>query len=98
MFFCQRDELAINTVASAAYRIIRDLKSHRGDDELGDQFRNALFFIIQDDLSGTLPRVFSENNEFMTEIRKLASRYRISDSSKLEDITVSVSVELAREW
>ena len=40
MFFEQRDELAIHTVASAAYRILRDMKENRGINEAADtQFR-----------------------------------------------------------
>lgn len=98
MFFGQQDELAVHTVASSAYRVIRDLKQHRGQNEVGDLFRNALFFIVQDDIAGTLPKIFSGNKEFIREIRKLARRFRISESSTLGEVTVSLSEEFAREW
>ena len=43
MFFDGEDELAVHTVASAAYGILRDLKAERGRDEAADNYLNAVF-------------------------------------------------------
>lgn len=98
MFFRQDEELAIQTVASAAYRIIRDLKTQRGRDEVGDQLRNALCFAIKDYRNGTLPNIFLEDERFMNDIRVLANRIPICECSEIENFTVLVSADYAREW
>ena len=43
MYFSAEDELAIHTVASAAYGIIRDLKAQRNRDEVGEFFLTSIF-------------------------------------------------------
>lgn len=45
MFFAGEDELAIHTVASAAYRL-SDLKADRGRDEVGDYYLTAIFYLL----------------------------------------------------
>ena len=55
MFFSGEDELAIHTVASAAYRVLSDLKMERGRDEVGDYYLTKIFYAVRDFRRGTLP-------------------------------------------
>jgi hypothetical protein len=55
MFFAHEDELAVHTVASAAYRFISDLKAERGRDEVGDYYLTAILYCVRDYRRGTLP-------------------------------------------
>ena len=61
MFFAGADELAIHTVASAAYSVISDLKSKRGRDEVGDQYLNMVFTqfatIVEEHCRATSPTI-----------------------------------------
>ena len=61
MFFAGEDELAIHTVASAAYRIIADLKSSRGKDEVGDHYLTQIFYCVRDYRRSTLPNYLKDN-------------------------------------
>jgi len=47
MFFSGEDELAVHTVAFAAYKVLSDLKADRGRDEAGDYFlmRSSTLFV-----------------------------------------------------
>ena len=47
MFFAGEDELAVHTVASAAYRVLSDLKAERGRDEAADHYLNMVFFAVR---------------------------------------------------
>jgi len=98
MFFAGEDELAIHTVASAAYRIIADLKSKRGRDEVGDYYLTGLFYVIRDYRRGTLPNQVTDNPEAMKWIQEVAEQLPITASMKYEDIRGSVSEETARKW
>ena len=98
MFFAEEDELAIHTVASAAYRVICDLKSQRGRDEVGDYYLTMVFYAVRDYRRGTLPSYLADDAETMKWIRKLAEQLPITASSRYEDIKVSVSPDIAKEF
>ena len=98
MFFAGEDELAIHTVASAAYRIISDLKKKRGRDEVGDYYLTMIFYVVRDYRRGTLPRQFTEDQKAMEWIQKMAKQLPITASMECDDIRGSVSEETAREW
>ena len=98
MFFAEEDELAIHTVASAAYRIIADLKQDRGRDEVGDYHLTSIFYVVRDYRRGTLPKQFTDDPDAMEWIRKMAEQLPITASMKYEDVRASVSAELARRW
>lgn len=98
MFFAEEDELAIHTVASAAYRIIADLKQDRGRDEVGDYYLTSIFYIVRDYQRGTLPKQFTDDPDAMKWIREMAEQLPITASMKYEDVRVSVSAETARKW
>ena len=98
MFFADEDELAIHTVASAAYRIICDLKSQRGRDEVGDYYLTSVFYVVQEYHRGTLPSTFADNPETMKWIREKAEQLPITASSRFEDIKASVSPDVAKDY
>lgn len=91
MYFAGEDELAIHTVASAAYRVISDLKEKRGRNEVGDYYLTKIFYAIRDYRRGTLPGYLADDHETMKWIRELAERIPITETSKYEDIKASVS-------
>ncbi|MDE0190471.1 MAG: hypothetical protein OXQ90_03865 [Gammaproteobacteria bacterium] len=96
MFFADADVLAVHTVASAAYRLISDLKSQRGRDEVGDFYLTATFYAVRDYHRGTLPGYLTDNPETMRWIRDLAATLPITATSEYEDVNVEVSPDVAR--
>jgi hypothetical protein len=98
MFFVREDDLAIHTVASAAYRIIADLKAKRGCDEVGDYYKTMIFYVVRDYHCGTLPKLYTDNPEMMKWIRNMAGQFPFTPSMKYEDIKVAVSKKTAMEW
>ena len=68
MFFVEEDELAIHTVASAAYRLLVDLKKDRGMDEAADAHLTSLFYAVRSYKRGTLPTHITSSPEVMAQI------------------------------
>ena len=91
MFFEEKDDLAVHTVASAAYRIICDLKSERGFDEADDYWLTVVFYAVRDFRRGKLPKVLADDPDFARWIRGLADRLPITSSSQYRDIRVRAS-------
>ena len=98
MFFAGEDELAIHTVASAAYSVICDLKSQRGRDEVGDYHLTTWFYAVRGYRRGTLPSYLIDDPETIKYIRELAEQLPITASSKYEDFNVSVSPDIEQEF
>ena len=98
LFFAAEDELAVHTVASAAYRLIADLKNERGRDEVADYYLISVFYVVRDYRRGTLPNHFADDPEAMKWIREMAEQLPITESTKVEDVRVSVSPETARQY
>lgn len=98
MFFAGEDELAIHTVASAAYRIISDLKKKRGRDEVADYYLATIFYVVRNYRRGILPKQLTEDPEAMKWIQEMADEFPITASMKFEELRGSVSNETAREW
>ena len=98
MFFDGEDELAVHTVASAAFGILRDLKAERGRDEAADNYLNAVFYAVRDYRRGTLPGYLADDSQMMKWIRDMANRMPISASSQYEDVAASVSPGLAQDF
>jgi len=95
MYFSREDELAIHTVASAAYRLIADLKKHRGRDEVGDYYLTSIFYCVRDYRRETLPRYLADDARVMAWIKDIAKALPIASDSKFEDIKAEVSPEIA---
>ena len=98
LFFAREDELAIHTITSAAYRVIRDLKSQRGHDEVGDYYLTMVFYVVRDYRRGSLPSYMAEDPETMKWIRLWAEQLPITKNCKYEDIRAFASPEVAREF
>jgi hypothetical protein len=63
------DELAIHTVAAAAYQILRDLKKKRGRKELRDRLGLGIFLFAKDLASGKIEGLPPEiDSQILTEI------------------------------
>ena len=56
MTFANEDELAIHTVAAAAYRILRDMLHKRGRHDLEDLYRAGLYKMAKDFANGELSK------------------------------------------
>ena len=56
MFFASEDELAIHTVASAAFRVLRDLTEKRGKNFTAEVFRNGIYSMARRYAEGKLPK------------------------------------------
>ena len=91
MFFDEEDDLAIHTVASAAYKVLADLKADRGMDEVADWHLTSFFYVIRDYRRGTLPDHLTQNNDFMSWVADIANQLPITGETKLEDVSVTVS-------
>ena len=99
IFFAGEDELAVHTVASAAYRLIADLKQSRGRDEVADFYRTIVFYNVRDYRRGTLPKDLADNAEFVEQVREWVEALpSITENSKYEDLSVNVPPEAARRF
>jgi hypothetical protein len=54
MTFANEDELAIHTVAAAAYRILRDILANRGRDDFVDLIKQGTYLLALDLINGKL--------------------------------------------
>jgi hypothetical protein len=103
MFFAKEDELAIHTVASAAFRILRDVTKKRGKNFTADVLSNGIYKIAREYAEGKLPldklKLF-ENTPVMAVIEKIAENVRQEgnnfDRSRI-DILVGAASE-QRAW
>ena len=98
MLFGGEDELAVHVVASAAYRLIRDLKERRGHDEVGDVYQTMFFYVVRDYHRGTLPKNLAEDAEFMRHVSEWADALPITADTKYDDVSVRVSPALAERF
>ena len=98
MFFAGEDELSIHTLASAAYRLLCDLKAERGMDEAGNVFLTGIFYVIRDFRRNTLPEDITSNPEMMDWIRDMAEQLPIHADSRIEDVSLTVPPESTRKF
>jgi len=96
MYFAEEDELAVHTVASAAYGLLRDLKAERGLDEAADNYLVSVFYLVRDFRRGTLPKHLADDAALMSVVRQWADQFPIGPDTKLHEISASVSPEAAR--
>lgn len=90
MYFAGEDDLAIHTVASAAYRLLADLKTERGLEEAADVYLASIFYAVRDYRRGTLPDVMKSDPELMVWVRDLAEQLPIEKDSKIEDVSITL--------
>ena len=93
LYFVDEDELAIHTVASAAYRLINDLKAARGKSEAADSHLVSIFYVVRDFRRGTLPKHISENSEMMKWVTEMAEKLPITADTKIDEVTAHIDDE-----
>ncbi len=98
MYFGGEDELAVHTVAAAAYRVLSDLKADRGLDEAANVYLMSIFYVVRDYRRGTLPKHLENDAEFMAWVKSIAEQLSIGSDSKIDDVSVTVSPGAAREF
>lgn len=99
LFFMEEDELAIHTVASAAYGLLKGLKGERGRCEAADSYRTTFFYLVRDFRRGTLPAHMTSNLIMKAEIERIADRLSpITADSKLSDVQVTIPPTLERQY
>ena len=98
MYFYGEDELAVHTLASAAYRLISDLKSQRGRDEVGDYHLTSVFYAVRSYRQGNLPSYMTDNPELMQSIHCWAKELPITATSEFEDIVALASPDVTQNF
>ena len=99
MFFQPEDELAVHTVAAAAYGLLKDIKKDRGMSEAADVQLTSVFYIVRDYRRGTLPAHMTSDPAFMDEVKRLADILsHITADSKRSDFQVTIGSELERQY
>ncbi len=99
LFFLEEDELAIHTVASAAYGLLKDLKRDRGQSEAADSYRTTFFYLVRDFRRGTLPAHMTSDPSMMAEIERIADQLSpITADSKLSDVQVTISPAVEKQY
>ena len=99
MFFAQRDELAIHTVASAAYRILIDLKKKRGRNEAADAQFTGIFYIVRSYRRGTLPVETQDDPEYMKFIKEWAEQLPlITATTEFDDVQIAMNQDATAQY
>lgn len=99
MFFDERDELAIHSVASAAYRLIADLKKKRGREEAADVRWTAVFYAVRDYRRGTLPSYMSDDPKMMQAIRDWDKQVPAHATESFEESSVrTTKADIKKFW
>lgn len=99
LFFFEENELAIHTVASAVYVLLRDLKRNRGQCEAADVYCAALFYTVRDFRRGTLPADMTSDPTMMAEIKRIADQFSpITADAKLSEVQVTISAPLKKRY
>ena len=99
LFFLEEDELAIHTVASAAYGLLKDLKRDRGQSEAADIYRTAFFYVVRDFRRGTLPAHFTSDPSIMAEVERIADQlFFITADSKLPDVKLTIPQDVEKQY
>jgi hypothetical protein len=92
------DQLAVYVVASAGYRVLRDIREQRGNSHYAEGFQMGLFYMARDFLRGTLPsNLPAEHPELMTTVEQVAQLMKTGVVETFSDIRVSTSRRAERE-
>jgi hypothetical protein len=89
MTFANEDELAIHTVAAAAYRILRDMLDKRGRHDLEDLIRAGLYGMAKDFADGKISRDQLENSQVYDLVSTVAEKLKINgDEITVDDMPI----------
>lgn len=99
MFFMSEDELAVHTVASAAYGLLKGVKNARSLNEAADIYLVSIFYLVRDYRRGTLPTHITDDSIFMAEVERIAAQLSpITPDSKLSDVRASITPALEKQY
>jgi hypothetical protein len=99
MYFQSEDELAVHTVAAAAYGLLKDIKKSRGMNEAADSYLVSIFYVVRDYRRGTLPPLMTSDPAFMEEVTRFAEVLSpITADSQLSEVRASIGPELERQY
>ena len=96
MFLASDDELAVHTLGSAAYRILRDLKAKQGKTELADLLSGIAFNVARKIVNGELeglPEALSDESELGEMILELVEGIKSGKLQGCNQVVISVSDE-----
>jgi hypothetical protein len=99
MFFQREDELAIHTVAAAAFGVLRDILKKRGRHFTKDLFRAGMVNIAKQYVAGTIPsdkKAMFEGTRVMAIIERLAEEIR-AHGDAFDGSSVNVTVTESHE-
>lgn len=92
MTFTGEDELAIHTVAAAAYRILRDLLDKRGRHDLEELYRTGLYVKACDFVHRTISASELQRLEIYDVVSAVAERVRkLGDDFSIDDVPLYLS-------
>jgi hypothetical protein len=103
MTFIDEDELAIHTVAAAAYRVLRDILSKRGQDDYEVSVLSGLVALARQFAEGQLPadRFDEETREYLAEVAEHVkgreSETALNSFDQLQQFLVDFPYELTSE-
>jgi hypothetical protein len=99
LFFMEEDELAIHTVASASYGLLKDLKCDRRRSEAADSYLTTFFYLVRDFRRGTLPAHITATPSILAEIERIADQLSpITADSKLSDVQATIPPALEKQY
>ena len=84
MYFMEEDELAIHTIASAVYSVLKDLKKNRGKDEVDDIFNASLNRLVSEYKNNSLSNEILSNPSLMELLKQLADTAEFSITTSKE--------------
>ena len=99
LFFMPEDEIAVHTIAAAAYSLLKDIKSARGMNEAADSYLASIFYVVRDYRRGILPDHITGDAGLMAEVERMASELSaITADSQLSDVCASVGPAVERQY
>jgi hypothetical protein len=90
------DEVAIHTIAAAAYRILRDIKQKEGRNELADLWALSLFKMANDLVCKTnyeLPKGIADSDYLVDLIKKVVGKIADGEIKTAEDLKVMIPID-----
>lgn len=99
LFFGREDELAVHTVAAAAYNLLRELKKTRGKDETEDIAKIFLLGLVSEArnlLAGNISEWAGKDEYLVSFLKNLAEHIPPDKTIDLSDIRVSMGASVRK--
>lgn len=100
--FADEDPLAINTVASAAYQLLHDIRKHRGHRVLADEWTDSVLgagrALARGELAAQHLESFKQDERFWSLISALADQIReIGTDTKISELRSLLRVQISHQ-